>query len=400
MEESKISTKTLYLEIEQKYKADHINYNNFVLLLKSFKPYKELEIAGPDTYYHINGEVFRWRHSIEKDEFTIKNRISEKNLFVRKEIDLDIQNNSVRTIINFLKVLRAQKIFRIRKHCHIFWLEENNIKVSVVFYTVSCQGFKKRNFVEIESEKGQEYSKSKQAVRFWEKRLGLNLNHRINNSLYELYSGNKQFINNEIHHCGRCAKILKKEDFYLRKNGQPKGGDHCKKCYSLRDRTEYKKIYRAENKEKIKISNKVWKKNNKEKINANKRKRNKERWNSDFSYKARILLRTRISSLLKNLNIKRDKKTLEYLGCDLNQFKKYIESQFYKHKNGLPMTWENHGKKDLNWHIDHIKPLASFDLAKKQQHEEAFHYTNLRPLWSDDHLLKSIKERKTLRYRK
>lgn len=41
--------------------------------------------------------------------------------------------------------------------------------------------------------------------------------------------------------------------------------------------------------------------------------------------------------------------------------------------------------------IDHIKPLASFDLTDRSQFLEACHYTNLQPLWSEDNIEKSNK---------
>jgi hypothetical protein len=51
------------------------------------------------------------------------------------------------------------------------------------------------------------------------------------------------------------------------------------------------------------------------------------------------------------------------------------------------MTWENHGE----WHIDHIRPCASFDLTDPEQQRQCFHYTNLQPLWAVDNILKSDK---------
>lgn len=73
------------------------------------------------------------------------------------------------------------------------------------------------------------------------------------------------------------------------------------------------------------------------------------------------------------------------LGCTLPNLKKYIENQFTE-----GMCWETWGK---NWHLDHVKPLASFDLADSDQLREACHHTNLQPLLIEVHKLKTTKER-------
>jgi len=90
-------------------------------------------------------------------------------------------------------------------------------------------------------------------------------------------------------------------------------------------------------------------------------------------------LRSRLTDALKN-NIK-SKRTLELLGCSIEEFKSHIELQF---KEG--MTWDNHGH--YTWHIDHIRPCASFDLTDPKQQKMCFHYTNMQPLWWIDNLKK------------
>lgn len=72
------------------------------------------------------------------------------------------------------------------------------------------------------------------------------------------------------------------------------------------------------------------------------------------------------------------------LGCTITEFKSYLESKFQ-----TGMSWDNYGL--YGWHIDHIKPLSSFDLNDHKQVLEACHYTNLQPLWAKDNLSKHAK---------
>lgn len=74
--------------------------------------------------------------------------------------------------------------------------------------------------------------------------------------------------------------------------------------------------------------------------------------------------------------------TQELTGCTWEQVRNHLENQFQP-----GMTWDNHGIH--GWHIDHIRPCASFDLTDPEQQKQCFHYTNLQPLWAKDNLAKS-----------
>lgn len=67
------------------------------------------------------------------------------------------------------------------------------------------------------------------------------------------------------------------------------------------------------------------------------------------------------------------------LGCTIPQLRDYLSERF-----APEMSWENYG----SWHIDHVRPLASFDLRNRPQFLTAVHYTNLQPLWAADNIAK------------
>lgn len=104
--------------------------------------------------------------------------------------------------------------------------------------------------------------------------------------------------------------------------------------------------------------------------------------NYTIGHKLKRNLRTRLYGALKG-NYKAGSAVSD-LGCTVEELKKHLEYQF---KPG--MDWDNHTKD--GWHIDHIKPLASFDLTDSIQFKEACHYTNLQPLWAFENLRKGDK---------
>ena len=117
----------------------------------------------------------------------------------------------------------------------------------------------------------------------------------------------------------------------------------------------------------------------------NKRKLYHSKHKFDPNWRLKKNLRRRILLALKGNN--KSKNTMKLLGCSIEELWQHLESKFQ-----LGMTRNNHGK----WHIDHIKPCASFDLSDPEQQKICFHYTNLQPLWSIDNIKKSDKYEKEI----
>jgi hypothetical protein len=155
------------------------------------------------------------------------------------------------------------------------------------------------------------------------------------------------------------------------------------------------KRWRDANKEKVSSQNKKRYERNKEKrsayakrhYEANKEKifaRERERRKTDVMFVLAATLRCRVRNALRQQSCRKGDKTIDLVGCTVAEFMDWLESKF------LPgMTWENRGRH--GWHIDHIIPLAKFDLSDPVQQAAAFHYTNLQPLWAKDNLRKSDK---------
>ena len=153
----------------------------------------------------------------------------------------------------------------------------------------------------------------------------------------------------------------------------------CKKKYYLINKEKiikYKKKYYLNNIKKMKKYYKLYSQKNRKKLNqyrANKAK-------NDPIFKLIQNQRRRIRHALKE--IKKTKSTLKLLGCSATELWNHLEKQF-KPK----MTRKNYGK----WHVDHIRPCASFDLTNPKQQQICFHYTNLQPLWAIDNIKKGVK---------
>lgn len=154
---------------------------------------------------------------------------------------------------------------------------------------------------------------------------------------------------------------------------------------------EYHARYREENRDRINARQRAYRAANLEVVKGSKKKRkhvtnarNKARYYTDQNYKLKVLLRARIADILRRLKGRAGLTAgaaYRLLGCSTLELKKRIENMF---RDG--MSWDNHAKV---WHLDHVKPLAAFDLTNPEQLAAACHYTNLQPLLCHENLAKS-----------
>jgi len=148
--------------------------------------------------------------------------------------------------------------------------------------------------------------------------------------------------------------------------------------------TQKSKIRYDLNKEEIKKRNRTYSKNNREKINQ----RLKVYRNNVLKKDPLYLIKGRINSIIRKAlksknfikNFSINSQWSEIVGCSVSELRTHIESLFLD-----GMSWENREQ----WHIDHIIPVS---LAKSiKEIIMLSHYSNLRPMWSKDNILKSDK---------
>lgn len=107
----------------------------------------------------------------------------------------------------------------------------------------------------------------------------------------------------------------------------------------------------------------------------------KKRLAVDMAFKIESRCRQRVHQMLKKTRVGKTQRFSQLLGCTAAQLKEHLESKWT-----AGMTWANYGVH--GWHIDHIRPCASFDLTDSAQQRECFHWSNLQPLWAADNIRK------------
>lgn len=142
-----------------------------------------------------------------------------------------------------------------------------------------------------------------------------------------------------------------------------------------KNRAKYNAInakYRENNRDKIKSLAKKY--NSRPDIKKRKNKWFIDRKKQDQQFRAMVSLRNRIREALKRFGERpRAKSSMDWaMGCTAYTFKRKMERKF---KPG--MTWSN-------IHIDHIRPVSSFDLRLVKEQKACFHYSNCQPLFPSE----------------
>jgi len=184
------------------------------------------------------------------------------------------------------------------------------------------------------------------------------------------YQENKEYKKEYNKEYNKENKENKKE--WSKKYNQ-ENKEHYKEHYK-----ERKRKYRKENKEKIKEYRKEYYQENKEYINNY----NNERRKNNTSYRIHGAISGGMRDSLKSSkNGKSWESLVDYNTSDVI---KHLKSLFTK-----GMTIENHGE----WHIDHIRPKASFNITctEDEDFKLCWALENLQPLWALDNISKGAR---------
>jgi hypothetical protein len=159
---------------------------------------------------------------------------------------------------------------------------------------------------------------------------------------------------------------------------------------------ERNKIYYKENKQKKSEQHKKWREQNKDKIAERMKKYQEEKKHHCHHNTSKNIckicnpnghLKGVVTSIIKYaLKTNKSKKSIEYLGCDIQTFKEHIEKSFKEN-----MSWDNYGFGDDKWNVDHICPIMYSEDGNPPSIEEVcerLHYLNTQAMWQLENISK------------
>ncbi len=183
----------------------------------------------------------------------------------------------------------------------------------------------------------------------------------------------------EQKYCRGCSKWKNLDLFSFSNDKWDKLKTNCISCRLFKSK-QYRAQLSEEHREKILLKKRIRAKRY-QKSGRRDYVRNLRR-ERDPKYAMLCRLRNRLRAALKSKGIIKTNTTMELCGCSLEELKAHLEQQFVEN-----MSWDNRNE----WHVDHIRPCASFDLTDIEQQKQCFHFSNLQPLWAHENLKKSDK---------
>lgn len=136
--------------------------------------------------------------------------------------------------------------------------------------------------------------------------------------------------------------------------------------------------WRRNNKERFKELQKRWHERNPGRANEY----IKRRYAEDPSFAMAYRVRARVYQAIQKGGASKTGSTEEIVGCSFDYLRQHIERQFKGR-----MSWDN----PSSFHIDHIVPLAAFDLTDPAQLKVACNWQNLRPIPPKKNMSKGAK---------
>ena len=194
--------------------------------------------------------------------------------------------------------------------------------------------------------------------------------------------------------CLTCKEVKTLADFHKDSRNKIDGRRRsCRAC-----RRKYQDKWDANNREKINKAKVKYRKENYERLKTDSWTRARTKYmtkkrESDPQFRIAGVLRSRLYKLLRG----KKEPMLNGLGCSMDKLINHLESGFYPNKSGVGMSWDNYGCGIGKWQIDHKIPLKEFNLQDPEDVKVACHYTNLQPLWHEDHSQKTNIENKERR---
>ena len=132
--------------------------------------------------------------------------------------------------------------------------------------------------------------------------------------------------------------------------------------------------WKDKNKERFIEYQKQWANENRDKIRATLKRHDFKMRKTNPAYALRKAMRCRIYVALKGIT--KGGGLYDLIGCGLSDLRSHLEAQFEQ-----GMTWDNYG---TAWHVDHVFPLAWFNLSDPTMQKKAFSYKNLQPLFAKE----------------